>query len=128
MSYLIGYGYCGEDEYDENIHEEEEYTPTYYGVINLKGQIGGKYDITMTLYERDDQSLTGHYEYTKYKTPIQLTGRYHSYNDGMQDLVIYESVDGEIVGSFTGRFTGKTFSGEWKNTDGTKEMPFELDK
>lgn len=128
VSYLIGYGYCGEDEYDDNIYEEEESITSYYGPIELKGQIGGKYDITMTLYEHDDQSITGNYEYTKYKTPIQLTGRYHTYNDGMQDFVIYESVDGEIVGSFIGRFTGNSFSGKWMNADGTKEMPFELDK
>lgn len=128
VSYLIAYGYCGEDEDDDNIYEEEESTTSYCGPIELKGQIGGKYDITMTLYVHDDQSITGHYEYTKYKTPIQLTGRYRTYNDGMQDFVIYESADGEILGSFTGRFTGDSFSGNWKNTDGTKEMPFELDK
>ncbi len=128
VSYLIGYGYCGEDEADENIYEEEEYISTYYGPIELKGQIDEKYDITMTLYKHDDHSLTGHYEYTKYKTPIQLTGQYHTNNDGMQDFVIDESVDGEIVGSFIGRFTGDSFSGKWMNADRTKELPFKLDR
>lgn len=49
VSYLVGYGYCGEEDEDEYI-EEEEYTGTHYGPIELKGQIGEDLDITMTLY------------------------------------------------------------------------------
>ena len=129
VSYLMRYGYCGDDE-GEIVSYVEEYPAMYAGPIVLHGQIDGKYDISMTLYENNSYIVTGSYRYLKNDIPIDLTGKF-SNDDAVskrleQNLVVDEYVDGKCTGSFIGRFNGSSFTGKWVSADGNKEMPFSM--
>lgn len=130
VSYLIRYGYCGEDEIeDEQLSPYVEESITFYGgAIELSGQIDGKYDIGMTLYERYDCSISGWYKYLKNDIPIDLTGRFTETSDGIQHFELEEFTDGKKTGTFMGQFDGTSFTGKWVSPDGEKELPFKVSK
>lgn len=130
VGYLMRNGYSGEEE--EIVEHVEEYPAMYMGPTVLHGKIDGKYDISMTLYESNDCTVTGSYRYVKNDIPIDLTGKFTN-DDAVsqrleQDLVIDEYVEGKNTGAFIGRFNGSSFSGKWVNADGSKEMPFYLER
>ncbi len=75
-------------------------TQIYYGKIDFH------YPITMKLTFNDDHSINGHYFYNKWKKKIELIGTYEQNNFSMK------------AGSetFTGVFSDKKISGNWKNS------------
>ncbi len=115
-----------EADYPVNDRNASSSEPLYLGAINLKGKIDGKYEVDMTLYERDNGTLGGHYKYVKTGTPIDLSGTFTNSGNRLQYFTIDEYVGGNMTGSFSGQFDGSTFSGTWTKADGSRTMPFSV--
>lgn len=125
VSYTIGYGYCGDEEEDE--FETEGKEKMFAGTVEMSGLVDGKYPVKMELTIHPDHTLSGTVTYTKYNVPMDITGTFtdrgYSY-----DFSLDETSEGEITGNFIGSYDGLVFSGTWVKADGTKEMPFRLER
>ncbi len=105
---------ASEQEEVEAANDEDHYT----------GTINGKYEIVMDLHFVGGGKVTGSYYYKSKKSPISLEGEV---NEGGL-LMLEEKVNGEVTGSFTGKFDETEYSGLWVSPDGSKEMPFKVTK
>lgn len=88
---------------------------------HFKGKIAGKHEVVMDLNRQGDKFI-GSYYYTKYKTPMAISGKIQ----GNQILLKEYNPNRQATGSFIGKITGKTFSGTWDNVDKTKSLTFDL--
>jgi len=83
------------------------------------GKLDGKYEIVMQIYNSDGNSYLGTYYYTKYKTPIALSGKIDNNNN---TLSLEEMPNGFVTGYFIGRLTSDGFDGIWQDAKDTKTM------
>lgn len=107
--------------------EPEEMEKQFGGSVEMIGLVDGKNPVKMELTMHPDHSVTGTVTYTKYNVPMGLTGTYTD-RDGSYDLSLDETSDGEVTGNFIGSYDGLVFSGTWVKPDGSKEMPFRVER
>lgn len=89
--------------------------------VSLTGKLDGKYEIVLQYTVREDGTVTGSYYYTKYKTPIQLSGEISG-----DAMTLEEHTNGNLTGRFIGTVTPDGFNGVWKSADDTKTMECSL--
>ncbi|MDE6548007.1 MAG: hypothetical protein K2L22_03320 [Muribaculaceae bacterium] len=112
---------------DSNIEGEQEKEKQFGGAAEMSGFVDGKYPVKMELTMHPDHTVTGTVTYTKYNVPMGLTGTYTD-RDGSYDLSLDETSNGEVTGNFIGSYDGLIFSGSWVKPDGSKEMPFRVER
>lgn len=86
----------------------------------------GKFPVTLFLQDLDvgthaDQ-ISGAYKYGSQTGYSLLNG----YRNNSGNFVLVELSTANFSGIFTGKLSGKTFSGNWTNDGGTKILPFQL--
>lgn len=107
--------------------EPEEKERQFIGTVEMNGLVDGKYPVKMELTMHYDNTVSGTVTYTKYNVPMGLTGTYTD-RDGSYDISLDETSDGEVTGNFIGSYDGLVFSGIWVKPDGSKEMPFKVER
>ncbi len=94
----------------------------------LRGSIGGKYPIQMTLMRGADGALSGSYFYENKHRDLRLEGTIK----GKDDVVLREYDDGTHTGVFKGRWREMDyepeaiFEGDWSMPNGSQQSPFYL--
>ncbi|MDE6771647.1 MAG: hypothetical protein K2J49_03500, partial [Muribaculaceae bacterium] len=87
------------------------------GAIALAGKLDGKYEIVLQYLQEEDGKVSGTYYYTKYKTPIRISGEVNG------DTMTLEEYTGEnLTGRFIGTISTNSFDGVWQSADGSKAM------
>ena len=94
-----------------------EITNPIPGATALTGKLDGKYEIVLQYLKDENGNVTGSYYYTKYKSPISISGEY----DGTT-MTLEERTNGNLTGRFIGRSTSDGFDGIWESADGSKTM------
>ena len=101
--------------------------PQFGGMLELSGYIDGKYAVKMTIWEDWDGSISGNYRYLNNEGYIHLSGEYID-RGGRHDISLEENVNGNVTGNFRGSYDGYVFSGSWTSADGSRELPFRLER
>ena len=115
------------DEGNDIDEEYEEKERQFVGSVEMNGLVDGKYPVKMELTIHPDNTVSGTVTYTKYNVPMGLSGTYTD-RGGSYDLSLDETSDGEVTGNFIGSYNGLVFSGTWVKPDGSKEMPFKVER
>ncbi len=95
--------------------------------VDFRGNIDEKYPIAMSLHFDGEDQLRGAYYYLKYGKRIELAGIIKKNGE----VVMAESnAEGEKNGEFRGKMKADgeewVFSGNWKNTEGSKKLKFQV--
>lgn len=115
--------WTGDEQSEENTAVEtvEEAAPEVInpisGATSLTGKLDGKYEIVLQYTVNDDGSVNGSYYYTKYKTPISISGEISGGN-----MTLEEHTNGNLTGRFIGTVTSDGFDGVWESADGSRTM------
>jgi hypothetical protein len=97
---------------------------TKYETLNFKGNIDGKYPITMVLnFPTSGNEITGSYYYDKVGTYISLKGSIQTNRQIELEEGVYKD-EYKITGYFSGKIDEKVFSGTWKDAKKTKSLSF----
>lgn len=89
------------------------------GATAMRGKLDNKYEIVMQVTRPDENNVvTGEYYYTKYNSPISLTGIMEA--DGT--LRLEERTNGNLTGRFIGSFMADGFYGVWESADSARTM------
>ena len=118
------------EDYEDYVEEQEAETTKeeqFGGNVEMAGYIDDKYAVKMRFTEYPDGSISGDYMYIKNNVPITLKGKYTDRGD-YHDIMLEETVNGNLTGKFIGNYDGMTFSGSWISTDETRKMPFKLSR
>lgn len=93
----------------------------FHGTYTLKGNIDGKYDVTMNL-TFNNGSVSGTYYYDKYRRKMRIDGDLAIV--GNMTLIEY---DGDLeTGEYVGEFNGTAFRGQFRNYSNGRWLPFYL--
>lgn len=89
---------------------------------NFKGNINNSYPIEMSL-NFENTNISGTYFYTKQKSNIDLKG---SANENGNLILKEYDKNGALTGTFNGKLVGSNYSGNWTNSNETKNYPFSV--
>lgn len=95
--------------------------------MELNGHVDGKYPIKIEITMSTDGTVSGIVRYLKYNVPMNLTGTFRDI-DGRRNVSLEEIFDEKVTGNFIGHYDGRVFSGSWVSPDGSKEMPFKVER